>query len=228
MKTQYYTASSLDGFIADENHSLDWLFQFTVEESSYPEFIRDVGAIAMGSHTYEWILRHLEESDAEGSDARQSDGGQSDEDPSDAEASESWPYEEPTWVFTSRSLPELPDADIRFVRGEVAPVHRRMVEAAGGKNVWVAGGGDLVGQFYDAGLLDELIIQVASVTLGSGAPLLPRRIADPPLRLRSARQLGESFVELRYDVTHPEKARRGPEGEDRPDPRRGAHHATDP
>ena len=198
MKTQYYTASSLDGFIADEDHSLDWLFQFAVDESSYPEFIRDVGAIAMGSHTYEWILRHLEESSAEPSDTVDSGVG-----PSDAAPSESWPYEQPTWVFTSRTLPALPGADIRFARGDVAPVHSEMVEAAGGKNVWVAGGGDLVGQFYDAGLLDELIIQVASVTLGRGAPLLPRRIADPPMRLRSAERTGESFVELRYEVTHP-------------------------
>lgn len=59
MKTQYYTASSLDGFVADSNHSLDWLFQFgDVENTSYPDFIREVGAIAMGSTTYEWILNH--------------------------------------------------------------------------------------------------------------------------------------------------------------------------
>ena len=51
-----------------------------------------------------------------------------------------------------------------------------MVEAAGGKNVWLVGGGELVGQFYDHGLLDELIVTIASVTLGAGAPLLPRAI----------------------------------------------------
>lgn len=59
MKIQYYTAVSLDGYIADEHHSLDWLFQFgDVEETSYPEFIRDVGAVVMGSSTYEWLLRN--------------------------------------------------------------------------------------------------------------------------------------------------------------------------
>jgi dihydrofolate reductase len=51
-----------------------------------------------------------------------------------------------------------------------------MVEAAGTKNVWLVGGGDLVGQFADRGLLDELWVQYAPVTLGGGAPLLPRRI----------------------------------------------------
>ena len=54
-----------------------------------------------------------------------------------------------------------------------------MCAAAQGKNIWLVGGGDLVGQFYDAGLLDEVIVQVGSVTLGAGKPLLPRKIAFP-------------------------------------------------
>lgn len=134
----------------------------------------------MGSTTYEWLLAH--EIFPEGGEAKP------------------WPYQQPAWVFTSRSLRPVPGADIRFVRGDVRPVHREMVEAAGGKNVWLVGGGELVGQFHDAGLLDEMIVQVASVTLGAGAPLLPRRIATPPLRLVSATAYGEAFAELRYEV----------------------------
>lgn len=183
MKTQYYGAASLDGFIADEEHSLEWLFQFgSVDETSYPDFIREVGALAMGSTTYEWILRHQVRMD--------------DREPGP------WPYAQPTWVFSTRSLPAVPGADVRFVSGEVAPVHAEMVEAAGDKNVWIVGGGDLAGQFHDAGLLDELIIQVTSVTLGGGAPLLPRRIVAPPLRLISVERFGDGFAELRYEVVH--------------------------
>ena len=53
MATQYYTASSLDGFIATEDDSLDWLFQLgDVNDTSYPGFIAQVGALAMGSSTY--------------------------------------------------------------------------------------------------------------------------------------------------------------------------------
>jgi hypothetical protein len=58
----------------------------------------------------------------------------------------------------------------------------------------------MVGQFYDHGLLDEIIAQVGSVTLGSGKPLLPRAITKPPLRLISARAMGTGFAELRYEV----------------------------
>jgi dihydrofolate reductase len=78
-----------------------------------------------------------------------------------------------------------------------------MVDAAAGRNVWVVGGGDLVGQFYDASLLDEIIVQVGSVTLGHGKQLLPRRITHPSLRLTSVRKFGPGFAELRYDVVRP-------------------------
>ena len=185
-KTQYYTATSLDGFIADPDNSLDWLFQFgEPEATSYPDFIRDVGALAMGSTTYEWLLTHHIRL------------GSKDPQP--------WAYEQPAWVFTSRSLPAVPGADIRFVRGDVRPVHREMVEAAGGKNVWLVGGGELVGQFHDHGLLDEIIVSIASVTLGAGAPLLPRAITTPPLRLMSVKAYGAAFAELRYEVPRPDR-----------------------
>ena len=91
-------------------------------------------------------------------------------------------------------------ADIRFVRGDVRPVHAEMVKEAKGKNVWLVGGGELVGKFHDHGLLDELVVTVGSVTLGAGAPLLPRAITTPPLVLESALAMPPGFVQLRYRV----------------------------
>lgn len=180
MKTQYYTATSLDGFLATPDHSLDWLLQFAAEPvGDYAGFLAQVGAIAMGAHTYEWLLRHQVFPDA----------GEP----------QPWPYKQPTWVFTTRSLREIPGADVRFVRGDVRPVHERMRAAAAGANIWAMGGGELVGQFHDHGLLDEIIATVAPVTLGAGTPLLPRRIAHPPLQLVEVKQHGP-FAELRYRV----------------------------
>jgi dihydrofolate reductase len=182
IKKQYYTASTLDGFIASEEHSLDWLFALgDPVEPSYPAFIEQVGALAMGASTYEWLLRHLAEA------------------ASDAPAA--WPYTQPAWVFTHRELPGLPGAAIEFVQGDVRPVHAAMAAAAGGKNLWVVGGGDLVGQFHDAGHLDEIVVQIASVTLGAGRPLLSRRLLPPVLELTSVRQMGAGFAELTYAVT---------------------------
>lgn len=180
MKTQFYTASSLDGFIATEDDNLNWLFSLGhLEDSSYPAFIAEVGALTMGSSTYEWMLRNA--------------------DKVAAEAGAAWPYTQPCWILTSRALPPIEGADIRFVQGDVRPVHAAMAAAAGGKNIWIVGGGDLAGQFYDAGLLDELIIQFGSITLGRGKPVFPRRMSTP-LRLTSAQQYGTGFGELRYQV----------------------------
>ena len=184
MKTQYYAAMSLDGFVAGRGHDLDWLLQFgDVEGTSYPSFIAEVGALAMGSVTYEWVLGHAKE-------VQETVGS-------------SWPYTQPTWVFTTRELPTIPGADVRFVQGDVRPVHAAMAEEAGRKNLWIVGGGELAGQFHDAGLLDELILQVTAVTLGEGIPAFPRSIVKPPLRLLSAERFGSAFVEIRYAVPKP-------------------------
>jgi dihydrofolate reductase len=180
-RTQYYTSTSLDGFIATEDDSLEWLFPLAgISESSYPAFIAEVGALAMGSATYEWMVRNAEKVAAE--------------------TGSSWPYTQPVWIFSSRVLPIIDGANIRFVKGDVRQVHVDMRAAAGTKNIWVVGGGDLAGQFYDAGLLDELIIQIGSATLGKGKPLFPRRVLSPNLRLVSVHQVGAGMAELRYEV----------------------------
>jgi dihydrofolate reductase len=182
-KTQYYTATSIDGFIADADNSLDWLFEAHTEEHGegrWEEFIGAVGAMAMGATTYEWVLEHEHLLDEP----------------------KKWHefYDDiPSWIFTHRELPPIPDADLTFVQGDVAPVHQAMRAAAGDKNIWLVGGGELVGQFADAGLLDEIQIHVAPVTLGDGAPLLPRRITSGQLRLVSMEREAE-FAYLTYAV----------------------------
>jgi dihydrofolate reductase len=74
-----------------------------------------------------------------------------------------------------------------------------MVEAAGGKDIWLVGGGDLVGQFADRGLLDQIEVSVAPVTLGAGAPLLPRRLRASDRELTKVGRNGQ-FAELTYRV----------------------------
>jgi dihydrofolate reductase len=180
--TQYYTATSLDGFIADPDNSLGWLFTRAREDDgllNYGAFIADVGALAMGSTTYEWILDH--------------------EFAGKEPAEWKWPYEIPCWVFTHRELPVVPDARIEFTSADVATVHEQMLEAAGDRNVWIVGGGDLAGQFADAGLLDEVIVMIAPVALGGGAPLLPRRLE---LSLEELGRNGD-FAAARFSVVKP-------------------------
>jgi len=191
-KTVFHTATSIDGFIADSDNSLEWLFtvpgslpdeagsESGASESpmdEFGEFLADVGAICMGSTTYEWVLDHEQA----------------------LTHPEKWTYEPPTWVFTTRDLPAVPGADIRFVSGDVATVHAEMTAAAGERDRWIVGGGDLVGQFFDAGMLDEIRASLAPVFLGGGAPLLPRRILSDRLELIEAKAVGQ-FATLAYLV----------------------------
>jgi dihydrofolate reductase len=180
-KTQYYTATSLDGYIADENHSLDWLFEVDRDqeaEGSFAGFFADVGAMAMGATTYEWVVDHERLLDDPGKW-----GG--------------YYGETPCWVFTHRTLPPVPGAEIRFVQGDVVPVHEQMVRVAGERNIWLVGGGDLVGQFADQSLLDEILVSVAPVTLGRGAPLLPRKLTASRLELVDVSR-DRQFARLSY------------------------------
>jgi dihydrofolate reductase len=182
MSTVYYTATSLDGFIADRDNSLEWLLQLPSgadKQDRFTSFFATVGAMALGSTTYEWVVEH-ENLLAE------------------PERWQGYYGDVPSWVFTSRELPVVPGAAITFVQGDVAAVHAEMVARAGSKNVWVIGGGDLAGQFLDAGLLDAIQVSVAPVTLGGGAPLLPRAIPEP-FALTKVEDDGE-FVFLDYAV----------------------------
>ena len=179
--TTYYTATTLDGFIADADNSLSWLMEAdSGDNADFPAFFASVGAFAMGRTTWEWVIEH---------EGLRSDPSKWHEYYGDT----------PAWVFSNRDLEPVPGVDARFVRGDVRPVHAAMTAAAGGKDIWLVGGGELVGQFADAGLLDKLIVGVAPVTLGAGAPLLPRRLESSRLTLTEVRQVHQ-FAYLTYAV----------------------------
>jgi dihydrofolate reductase len=182
MPTIYHTATTLDGFLADEHDGLGWLMALGEPEGlDFGAFLDGVGALAMGGNTYRWVLANH----------REPDGSQG-----------VWPYAAPAWVFTSQKPPSYPGADVRFVAGDVTAHFPAMRAAARERDIWIAGGGDLAGQFYDARLLDEIRVTITSVTLGRGKPLFPRRV-EAGLDLVEARQGGSKFVELRYRVSYP-------------------------
>lgn len=181
-KILFDTATTLNGWIADERNSLAWLF--AVENGEHPdEGLFPAGAAVMveGSTTYEWVLA---ESDL-------------------LAHPEKWKEfhgDRPTFVFTSRRLPVPEGADIRFVSGSVADALPAIREAAGDGDIWIVGGGDLAGQFHDVGALDEIAVSVAPVALTGGAPLFPRRVESDRLRLVSATKVGQ-FARLVYAVS---------------------------
>ncbi|MGV0810910.1 dihydrofolate reductase family protein [Mycolicibacterium boenickei] len=151
MKTVYYTASSLDGFIVDTDDSLDWLVSRNIDQDGpfgYDEFIKTIGALVMGAATYGWIVKnHPDE----------------------------WVYDQPTWVVTHRPQIIAAGHPVQVHTGDVAELHPKLVAAAAGKDVWVVGGGEVAAQFVTAGLIDEMIVSYAPCSLGAGSPVLPVR-----------------------------------------------------
>jgi len=178
-RVQYLLAASLDGFLAEEDGGLEWLFQFgeagTGEDSPVAEFLRTVGAIAMGSATYQFLLDN-----------------------------DYWDYgDTPVWVFTSRGeMPRFDGADIRFVQGPPAEFIADMKAAAGDQVVWLMGGGNLADQFVEDGLLNDLLLTVVPVLLHKGIrPFEKTRVVTPPLKLTGSREIGSTMVELRYEFS---------------------------
>jgi dihydrofolate reductase len=151
MTTVYYTASSLDGYIVDESDSLDWLISRQIDPDGpfgYDMFIKSVGALAMGSSTYEWLVRNQPGA---------------------------WPYEQPSWVLTRRRNIIVEEHPVRVFDGDVRELHSQLVADAAGKDVWVMGGGNVAAQFVAADLIDEMIVSYTPCSLGGGSAVLPIR-----------------------------------------------------
>lgn len=174
MATIFYTAATLDGFLADDNHSLEWLMRQDIDledESAYPHFLRNVGAIIAGASTYAWVLAH--------------DDGR-------------WNYEQPTWVLSHRPLPARPGVHVgpADTAAALVALHEAAVVAAAGKDVWCMGGGGVAAALATVGRLDQLQVQIASVLLGSG-----KRLYDGVLDLRLVEvRRNRDFVCTVYDV----------------------------
>jgi dihydrofolate reductase len=181
-RTQFFTAMSLDGYLADENGSLDWLYRAPHGrdgEDRWTSFFSKVGAMAMGATTYRWAVEHYDLMNQ-------------------PHVWHEWYGDRPSWVFSHHDLPIVPGADLSLVSGDVTAVHQAMAAVAGDGNIWIVGGGDLVGQFHDAGLLDDLLVSIAPVILGGGAPLLPRRVEG--LNAAAVKQNGQR-VDIHYIVS---------------------------
>lgn len=186
MSIVYLTASTLNGFLADEFDSLDWLFAVEGEAPDLDSFMARASVLVMGSTTYTWVLDHGDIV-------------------TDPQKWQQFHGDRPTFVFSTRDLPVPTGADVRVVRGDVADVLPEIREVAGEGTVWVMGGGDLVGQFLDVDALDEVVVQFAPALVSSGRPLLPRTVGPDRLHLVDVRQVGQ-FAELRYAVSHPSVA----------------------
>ena len=170
---QIYAASSLDGYLAPPDGSVDWLESFDAGiDLGYDAFYSDVGSIISGRTTYEQLLTF---------------GG--------------WPYEgKPLVVVSTRPQPdELPDG-VSWSSGEdLAGLVKELATEASG-NVWLLGGGELHRTFLAAGLVDEIWTHVMPLMLGDGIAMFPAPYPGLRVALIETRTYANGVVMLRYRV----------------------------
>lgn len=166
-----YIAASLDGYIATEDHKLDWLFAVNGEgDNGYSKFYDTVDTVLMGRITYDWILR-------------QENGD--------------FPYKGKACYIFSRT-PQKDTEYVTFVRDNIVRLTKEL-KSQKGKNIWLVGGGGLLETFIKEKLLDEVIVTMAPVLLGNGIPLFGKNDFQTFLALKSVNRFNQ-FVELHYEV----------------------------
>ncbi|GEM01484.1 Dihydrofolate reductase [Halolactibacillus halophilus] len=170
-KVVLFIASSLDGYIATEEESLDWLMRVEGEgDNGFSEFYDTIDTVLMGKKTYDWVMRQ------------------------DLEV---FPYKgNATFVFTRSAVKDTDD--VSFVNKDIESF-LHYLKNIDGKNIWLVGGGDLVQSFLQAALIDEIIMIVAPTLLGEGIPLFKKQKAPVDLKLKGVRNFNQ-FVELHYEV----------------------------
>lgn len=170
-KLMLFIASSLDGYIATEDHNLDWLLTVEGEgDNGYSKFYDTIDTILMGRITYDWIIEHEE--------------GE-------------FPYKgKECYVFSGSR--KNGNEHVSFISEEVVPFIKELKDKDG-KNIWLVGGGNLISTFIKEKLIDEMIVTIAPVILGKGIPLFHNNNFQTPLSLKEVNHLNQ-FVELHYEV----------------------------
>ena len=166
-------ATSADGYVARRDGNLDWLTERPAPKGFYglPEFERSVDAKIVGRKTFDKSVEM---------GARF--GGRT-----------------VHYVFSRRPPPASVPAGVQFITEPIAAFAARL-RAQAGKNVWMMGGGEIIGSFLDEDAIDEFIITVMPIFIGEGIPLLAPRHRDVPLRLLGVEQFPDGVVQLRYEV----------------------------
>ena len=166
-----YIASSLDGYIATENDSLEWLFKTEGEgDNGYSEFYRTVDTIFIGRRTYDWIM--------------------------DQEKGQ-FPYKDKKCYVFSKSICEK-NEHVEFINSDIVEFTNR-IKASEGDNIWIVGGGNLLHLFIKERLVDEFIITVAPTLIGRGIPLFKEFDFEIELELKGMKQFNQ-FAELHYGL----------------------------
>lgn len=169
-KIVLYIAMSLDGYIATKDDNLEWLFKTEGDgDNGYAEFYDTIDTIILGRRTYDWILDH---------------------------ESDNFPYKnKQCYVFSKTKQGK--DKNVEYINGNITEFVKNLKQTDG-KDIWIVGGGELLHDFIEQGLVDEWIITIAPTILGDGIPLFKKLDFETRLILKGIRRVNQ-FTELHYE-----------------------------
>ena len=161
MSIYFYGCITMDGYLADKSHNLDWLYQSgTVEETSYDDFYHNMDITIMGKRTYDEIAKINNAMDC-------------------------YPTTQ-NYVFTHSNT--LSHYGFSPISEDVVKFVKR-IDA--NKNIWIVGGNTILAPLLDNDMVDHIIIQVAPVLLGEGIPLFTQKSTLKRFHLKQVKQYGQ-------------------------------------
>ena len=171
-KIKYHVASTVDGFIAHKDHTVEGFLPEGEHVTDYLESLKkDYDAVLMGRRTYKFGLRF----------------GVTD------------PYPWMKQYVLSRTMGRSPDANVELVSENIIDFVRGLKGGAG-KDIYLCGGAELAGTLFAEGLIDEIILKLNPVSFGSGIPLFSGATKQSALELADSKVYGNGVVLLRYLV----------------------------
>ena len=165
---------SLDGFLARQDGSIDWLKPFEGAERGYNSFFASIDTLVMGRRTYEFVLEMLG-------------------------AGMAWPYDGKRLVVMTHRPVDGTNGERAF-SGEPEPLLQEL-ESQGARHIYVDGG-VVIRSFLAAGLLDEITVSVVPCLLGAGFPLFGGVRNESGLNLERVTSFERGFIQLHYRITY--------------------------
>lgn len=173
-RIKLYIATSLDGFIARENGSIDWLTKYENNPETdygYSEFYASIGKVLMGRKTYEQALGFGE-----------------------------WPYrEKKSYVFTRQKESIRRENNVEFISEDIGEFVRQLKRNTE-EDIWLVGGSQIIKVFFEENLVQDLIVFVVPMILGSGIPLFDHIGKEIGFRTGRVERYENGLVKLEYEV----------------------------
>lgn len=161
MSVFFYGCVTMDGYLADKNHNLDWLYQTgSVEETGYENFYKSMDITIMGKRTFNEI-KGMEN------------------------IGSFYPTTQ-NYVFTHAE--SLSSNGFIPVNYDIIEFVKKINKD---KNIWVIGWNTILAPLLDNDMVDNIIIQIAPVLLGKGIPLFAQQEALKRFYLKEVKKYGQ-------------------------------------